>query len=67
VGSNPATGARDREHLEHEFAATICAEGTGATDALQHFGQTVVPTPRAQDYPMNLAYIPGTPSPVPGH
>jgi len=60
--SNPKTSASGREQLKAAAGDTITAEGIGATAALDVFDRVLVPATRAQDDPMNLAYIPAAPT-----
>ncbi|HEY4992792.1 MAG TPA: pyridoxal-dependent decarboxylase, partial [Nakamurella sp.] len=60
--SDPKTSARDPEQLRAAAGATITAGGIGAAAALDVFDRVLTPATRAQDDPMNLAYIPAAPT-----
>ncbi len=63
-GPDPAAGARPASELELELAGSICASGIGAEAAMRRFTDVVVPATRAQDDPMNLAYVAAAPTPA---
>ncbi len=63
-GPDPTNGARPASELEKELAGSICATGIGVEAALNRFTEVVVPATRAQDDPMNLAYVPAAPTPA---
>ena len=60
--SNPRTSAVAASVLKAAAGHTITAAGIGATAALEVFDKVLVPATRAQDDPMNLAYIPSAPT-----
>ncbi len=60
--SDPKTSARTSQELRAAAGATITAQGIGAAAALAVFDQVLAPATRAQDDPMNLAYIPAAPT-----
>ena len=60
--SDPKWSARTPEELHHDAGVTISADGIGAEAALRVFDTVLVPATRAQDDPMNLAYIPSAPT-----
>jgi len=60
--SDPKWSARTPEELHHDAGVTISAGGIGAEAALRVFDTVLVPATRAQDDPMNLAYIPSAPT-----
>ncbi len=60
--SDPKTTARPASELAAATGATITAEGIGAPRALELFDTVLAPATRAQDDPMNLAYIPAAPT-----
>jgi glutamate/tyrosine decarboxylase-like PLP-dependent enzyme len=60
--SDPKTSARTPEQLHRDAGVTITAEGIGAEAALDIFDTVLVPATRAQDDPLNLAYIPSAPT-----
>lgn len=64
TGQDPQTGARPASELEPQLADSISPEGIGGHEALRRFTQVVVPATRAQDSPMNLAYVPAAPTPA---
>jgi len=62
LNSDPNTSARGAEQLRAEAGETITAKGLGAAAALDVFDRVFAPATRAQDDPMNLAYIPSAPT-----
>ena len=56
--SDPKTTARPASELLADAGETVTAEGLGADEALRIFEDVIAPATRAQDDPMNLAYIP---------
>jgi glutamate/tyrosine decarboxylase-like PLP-dependent enzyme len=60
--SDPKTSAREPEQLRAGAGATITPGGIGAEAALDVFDRVLAPATRAQDDPMNLAYIPAAPT-----
>ncbi|MBL8932158.1 MAG: hypothetical protein JNL54_18710 [Kineosporiaceae bacterium] len=59
---DPKTTARTTSDLEREAGDTITAAGIGPDAALAVFANVLAPATRAQDDPMNLAYIPSAPT-----
>ncbi len=59
---DPKTTARSASQLRAAAGATITAEGLGGSRTLQVFDEVLVPATRAQDDPMNLAYVPSAPT-----
>jgi glutamate/tyrosine decarboxylase-like PLP-dependent enzyme len=60
--SDPKTTARPASELAAAAGQTITPEGVGADEALRIFEHVIAPATRAQDDPMNLAYIPAAPT-----
>lgn len=60
--SDPKTTARPAAELRAATGPTVTPEGIGAARALRLFDEVLVPATRAQDDPMNLAYIPSAPT-----
>jgi len=60
--TDPKTSARTPEELHRDAGVTITPHGIGAKAALEVFDSVLVPATRAQDDPMNLAYIPSAPT-----
>jgi glutamate/tyrosine decarboxylase-like PLP-dependent enzyme len=60
--SDPKTTARPASELAAAAGATITGEGIGWERALRVFDEVLVPATRAQDDPMNLAYVPSAPT-----
>src|SRR4029450_2756012 len=56
------TTARPASELLADAGLTITPEGLGADEALRIFEDVIAPATRAQDDPMNLAYIPAAPT-----
>ncbi|MFF5185873.1 pyridoxal phosphate-dependent decarboxylase family protein [Streptomyces sp. NPDC000345] len=59
---DPVTGARPAADLARAAGTAVTARGIGATAALELFDQVLAPATRAQNGPMNLAYIPAAPT-----
>jgi len=60
--TDPKSSARTPEELHRDAGITITRDGIGAEAALRVFDTVLVPATRAQDDPMNLAYIPSAPT-----
>jgi glutamate/tyrosine decarboxylase-like PLP-dependent enzyme len=60
--SDPKATARPASELAAATGPTVTADGIGAFQALRIFDEILVPATRAQDDPMNLAYVPGAPT-----
>ena len=60
--SDPKTTARPASELLADAGQTITPEGIGADEALRIFEDVIAPATRAQDDPLNLAYIPAAPT-----
>src|SRR5215211_4655033 len=60
--SDPKATARPASELLADAGETITPEGLGADEALRIFEDVFAPATRAQDDPMNLAYIPAAPT-----
>ncbi len=56
--ADPKTTARPASELAAEAGPTITVGGLGATEALRIFEDVLAPATRAQDDPLNLAYVP---------
>lgn len=63
-GEDPETGAAPAPVLEQDLAGSVCADGIGGHEALRRFTDTILNATRAQGEPMNLAYVPGAPTPA---
>src|SRR4051794_238197 len=61
---DPMTTARTTSELARDAGGTITARGIGGHAALSIFDEVLAPATRAQDDPMNLAYIPSAPTRV---
>ncbi len=61
-GQDPMTAARPAEDLLDEVGQTVTAAGIGGAEALRLFTEVLVPATRAQDDPMNLAYVAAAPT-----
>jgi glutamate/tyrosine decarboxylase-like PLP-dependent enzyme len=61
-GTDPTTTARPAASLAAATGPTITPEGIGSSRALQIFDEILVPATRAQEDPLNLAYIPSAPT-----
>jgi glutamate/tyrosine decarboxylase-like PLP-dependent enzyme len=60
--SDPKATARPASELAAACGPTVTPTGIGWQRALQVFDEVLVPATRAQDDPMNLAYIPSAPT-----
>lgn len=60
--SDPKSTAQPASQLSEAAGVTITPEGIGADAALRVFQEVLEPAIRAQDDPMNLAYIPAAPT-----
>jgi glutamate/tyrosine decarboxylase-like PLP-dependent enzyme len=60
--SDPKTTARPASELLADTGQTITPDGLGAEEALRIFEDVIAPATRAQDDPMNLAYIAAAPT-----
>ena len=60
--SDPKTTARPASELLADAGQTVTPEGLGAEEALRIFEDVFAPATRAQDDPMNLAYVPAAPT-----
>ena len=60
--SDPKTTARPASELLADAGQTITPDGLGADEALRIFEDVIAPATRAQDDPMNLAYIAAAPT-----
>lgn len=60
--TNPETTARSADELRQAAGSTVCPEGIGGLAALRVFVDVLEPATRAQDDPMNLAYVPSAPT-----
>ena len=60
--SDPKTTARPASELTAAVGQTITAQGLGGNRVLELFEDVLAPATRAQDDPMNLAYIPAAPT-----
>jgi glutamate/tyrosine decarboxylase-like PLP-dependent enzyme len=61
---DPKTTALPASVLAQAAGATITPNGIGGHAALQIFAEVLAPATRAQDDPMNLAYVPSAPTRV---
>lgn len=61
-GQDPMTAARPPDELLAQIGQTVTREGLGGTEALRLFTEVLVPATRAQDDPMNLAYVAAAPT-----
>ena len=59
---DPKTTALPMSELAQAAGATITPTGIGGHTALKIFAEVLAPATRAQDDPMNLAYIPSAPT-----
>ena len=59
---SPFTGARSRDELDEAAGETVTEEGLGFDEAFRVFTEVLAPATRAQDHPLNLAYIPTAPT-----
>jgi len=60
--TDPKTTARSAEELRQAAGSTVCPDGIGGSEALRVFVDVLEPATRAQDDPMNLAYVPSAPT-----
>ena len=60
--TDPKTTARSAEELREAAGRTVCPAGIGGLAALRVFIDVLEPATRAQDDPMNLAYVPSAPT-----
>lgn len=60
--SDPKSTARGADDLSRAAGSTITPAGLGAEAALRVFTDVLEPATRAQDDPLNLAYIPAAPT-----
>jgi glutamate/tyrosine decarboxylase-like PLP-dependent enzyme len=60
--TDPKSTARKSSELAADAGRTITAAGIGGAAALKVFDEVLVPATRAQDDPMNLAYIAAAPT-----
>lgn len=60
--SDPKDSARPASQLSEQIGATVTPDGIGGHEALQVFASVLTHATRAQDDPMNLAYIPAAPT-----
>ncbi len=60
--TDPKSTARTAADLAEAAGPTITAHGIGGTVALRVFDQVLAPATRAQDDPLNLAYVPAAPT-----
>ena len=61
-GQDPLARARPAHQLREELGDTVVPGGIGGHEALRLFAEVVVTATRAQDNPMNLAFIPAAPT-----
>lgn len=61
-GQNPQARAQPSTELDAALGDTVVPDGIGGHEALRLFTQVVVPATRAQDNPMNLAFVPAAPT-----
>jgi glutamate/tyrosine decarboxylase-like PLP-dependent enzyme len=62
VPTDPKSTARPSSDLARDAGATVTPRGIGGHAALTIFADILAPATRAQDDPMNLAYIPSAPT-----
>ncbi len=62
VPTDPKSTARPASELARDAGPTVTAQGIGGHAALSVFVDVLAPAVRAQDDPMNLAYIPSAPT-----
>ena len=60
--ADPKATARPASELAAEVGPTVTPAGIGATEALRIFEDVLAPATRAQDDPLNLAYVPAAPT-----
>lgn len=61
-GQDPQARARPARDLADDLGDTVVPDGIGGHEALRLFTQVMVPATRAQDNPMNLAFVPAAPT-----
>ena len=61
-GPDPMARARPAGELLADLGEAIVPGGIGSEEALRLFTEVVVPATRAQDNPMNLAFVPAAPT-----
>jgi len=61
-GRDPRSGALPAEDLANALGETVVPDGIGGSEALRLFTEVIVPATRAQDNPMNLAFVPAAPT-----
>lgn len=61
-GPDPMARARPAGELLADLGEAIVPDGIGGEEALRLFTEVVVPATRAQDNPMNLAFVPAAPT-----
>src|SRR4051794_32822012 len=61
-GTDPTTTARPAASLAAATGRTVTPAGIGVERALELFDEVLVPATRAQEDPLNLAYIPSAPT-----
>src|SRR4051812_9837459 len=61
-GTDPTTTARPAASLAAATGPTVTPQGIGERRALEIFDEILVPATRAQEDPLNLAYIPSAPT-----
>jgi glutamate/tyrosine decarboxylase-like PLP-dependent enzyme len=62
TASDPKATARPASELAAAAGQTITREGLPATEVLRIFEEVIAPATRAQDDPLNLAFIPAAPT-----
>ena len=62
TASDPKWTARPASELAAATGLTVTPEGIGHDEALRLFREVLAPATRAQDDPLNLAYIPAAPT-----
>ena len=62
IPKDPHWGAHPAEELAAALDGTIREKGIGGVEALRLFRDVLMPACRPMDDPMNLAYVPTTPS-----
>ncbi len=62
--SDPKATARPASEIAAAAGRTVTPDGIGWQAALEVFDQVLIPATRAQDDPLNLAYIPAAPTRV---
>ena len=61
-GEDPMTGAKPAADLAAALDGAICPQGVGGHEALRRWSEVIVPATRAMGEPMNLAYVPASPT-----